>query len=278
MDFRLEAFFLNKRLAKPGVLTWEEAAFYFKSEEAFRRFENGDRSARGRFHTALDEFEVTLQGSFSPEHVIGAASAPGHLQGKQNRFVLGYIDSIADHVVDVRPLLIGRRLLTGDFAAPLARSLWVAPQRIHQFSKLDSVKPRDVDASVLEHIPERAIKDWFAEIIGEPYVEKDWGGEKSDLWTSRLTIDDESVRGAFLFKGPAAYHPMSIADLGKNGDQIDRLFDEPADICVVQHCHSIRAQVVHMLEAYASDFRRMRRFSTIDGITTCQILRAYGKL
>ncbi len=247
MDFRLEAFFLNKRLllaiagdssrerikrlsaqtgesplaallvdagfadaavqaiddsavrplrwlllhgdAKPGVLTWEEAAFYFQSQEAFRSFEKGDRSARGRFHTALDEFEVTLQGSFSPEHVIGAASAPGHLQGKQNRFVLGYIDSIADHVVDVRPLLIGRRLLTGDFAAPLARSLWVAPQRIHQFSKLDSVKPRDVDASVLEHIPERAIKDWFAEIIGEPYVEKDWGGEKSDLWTSRLTID-----------------------------------------------------------------------------------------
>src|SRR5207245_891126 len=142
-----------------------------------------------------------------PEHVIGAASAPGHLQGKQNSFVLGYIDSIVDHVVDVRPVLIGRRLL-GDFAAPLRRSLWVSPHRIREFSKLESVKPREVDASVLEHITERSIKDWFAEIIGEPYVEKDWGGEKSDLWTSRLTIDDEAVRGAFLFKGPAAYHPM----------------------------------------------------------------------
>ena len=71
---------------------------------------------------------------------------------------------------------------------------------------------------------------------------------------------------------------MSIADLGANGDQVDRLFDEPADIFIVQHCHYIRAQVIHMLEAYASDFRRMRRFSTIDGIQTCQILRAYGKI
>jgi hypothetical protein len=264
--------------AKPGALIWEEAAFYFKSAQAFEKFEHGDREARALFHTRLDEFGVDMKGTFSPEHVIGAASAPGHLEGKRGSFVFGYIDSVDAASVELRPLLIGRRVLTGDFALPLAQSLWVAPERIRQFSKLASIDPKKVDVRVLRDVPERTLKEWFADIVGEPFVEKDWGGEQSDLWTPRLIIDDEPVRAAFLFKGPAAFHPMGIADLGKNGDQIDRVFNTPADLVIVQHCHYIKAQVVHMLEAYASDFRRMRRFSTIDGIVTCQILRAYGKI
>jgi len=93
-----------------------------------------------------------------------------------------------------------------------------------------------------------------------------------------LTIDNEPVRAAFLFKGPAVFRPLVIGDLGKNGDQIDRLFKEPADIVILQHCHRIRSEVVNMLETYASDFRRTRRFTTIDGIETCRILHAYSKI
>jgi hypothetical protein len=43
-----------------------------------------------------------------------------------------------------------------------------------------------------------------------------------DLWTRMLSINGNPVRAAFVFKGPAAFRPMKIADLGKNGDQIDR--------------------------------------------------------
>jgi hypothetical protein len=32
-------------------------------------------------------------------------------------------------------------------------------------------------------VSEDAVKQVFAEIIGEPFVPKDWGGEKSDLQT-----------------------------------------------------------------------------------------------
>src|SRR5947209_8728308 len=67
--------------AREGALTWEECDFYFMSGKAFRRFEQGDRSARALFQTNLREFNLSARGTFSPEHVIEAASAPGHLSG-----------------------------------------------------------------------------------------------------------------------------------------------------------------------------------------------------
>jgi hypothetical protein len=71
---------------------------------------------------------------------------------------------------------------------------------------------------------------------------------------------------------------MTIATLGKNGDQIDRLAQTAADLIVVQHCHSITAPVVNMLKAYASDPRNPRRYMTIDGYDTLRILRHFGHI
>jgi hypothetical protein len=71
---------------------------------------------------------------------------------------------------------------------------------------------------------------------------------------------------------------MTIADLGKNGDQIDRLAQTAADLIVVQRCHSITAPVVNMLKAYASDPRNPRRYMIIDGYQSVMILRHFGHL
>lgn len=69
---------------------------------------------------------------------------------------------------------------------------------------------------------------------------------------------------------------MRIADLGHNGDQIDRLAQTAADVMVVQHCHSITAPVVNMLKAYASNPYDPKRYITIDGYDTIRILRHFG--
>jgi len=71
---------------------------------------------------------------------------------------------------------------------------------------------------------------------------------------------------------------MTVAALGKPGDQIDRLFSEPADLLILQHCHEIRAAVVNMMETYAFDLRRPRRFMILDGADTARILKGYGML
>jgi hypothetical protein len=69
---------------------------------------------------------------------------------------------------------------------------------------------------------------------------------------------------------------MTIASLGKHGDQIDRLSSTAADVLVVQHCHSITAPVVNMLRVYASDPRHPRRYLVIDGYDTIKLLHHFG--
>lgn len=127
-------------------------------------------------------------------------------------------------------------------------------------------------------MPEASVKDALAEILGEPFVLCDWGGERSDLYTSRLFIDGTPVSSAWLLKGPSFDRPMTIAALGKQGDQIDRLYSEPAELLVLQHCHQVRTEVVNMMETYAWDMRRLRRFMILDGSDTARILRACDKL
>ena len=61
------------------------------------------------------------------------------------------------------------------------------------------------------------------------------------------------MSSAWLFKGPGFPRAMTIAALGKNGDQIDRLFTESAELLVLQHCHEITPAVAGMMDAYAHD-------------------------
>lgn len=118
----------------------------------------------------------------------------------------------------------------------------------------------------------------FAEIISESEVPNDWGGEQFDLWSTVISVEGQRLRTAIAFKGPARFRPMTIASLGKNGDQIDRLAQTAADLMVVQHCHTITAPVVNMLKAYASNFRDPKRYMLIDGSDTIRILRHFGYL
>jgi hypothetical protein len=71
---------------------------------------------------------------------------------------------------------------------------------------------------------------------------------------------------------------MTLKDCGKNGDQIYRLFNAPAHIYIVQHCHNIGAAVRKTLEAFAlgRSFTAPCRYVIMDGIATARLLRANG--
>ncbi|WP_131116381.1 hypothetical protein [Lichenihabitans psoromatis] len=70
---------------------------------------------------------------------------------------------------------------------------------------------------------------------------------------------------------------MTLADLGKNGDQIDRLFSEPADLMVLQHCNEITSPVRAMMRAYATRMGQLKTYCIINGFDTLRILNAYEK-
>ena len=69
-------------------------------------------------------------------------------------------------------------------------------------------------------IPEETIKSSIADILHEGNLPKDWGGEKSDLFTCNISVGGRFMPSAFLLKGPAKFLEMKMSHLGKNGDQI----------------------------------------------------------
>ncbi len=67
-------------------------------------------------------------------------------------------------------------------------------------------------------------------------------------------------------------------DLGKNGDQLYRLFNIPTDIYIVQHCHTISPAVRKTVEAFAlqRSLTVACRYVIMDGYETARLLRAAG--
>ncbi len=143
-----------------------------------------------------------------------------------------------------------------------------------EFGKVSGVEmPKNHEP--MKNISEAAFKMFLAELLGDTAF-ADWGGEKSDYYTSHLTLlPNRRVTGSFLLKGPACYNPMRLNALGKNNDQILRLFSEGADVMFVQHCHDIHADVKQTLRAFAVQPCGEKRYCFIDGRDSLRLLQAY---
>lgn len=87
---------------------------------------------------------------------------------------------------------------------------------------------------------------------------------------------------AFLLKGPGiGKKEMTIADCGKNGDQLVRLFGTPADLFVVQYVGPIANLLVKDVQGKIAELRaqgKAAHFLIIDGQDTARMLHAFGKL
>ncbi len=147
---------------------------------------------------------------------------------------------------------------------------------LEDFDEFSKVKEVSFSSSFedMEYISESVFKEALGKILSES-TPKDWGGEMSDFVTSHLHIDGQRVRAAFLLKGPAKFSPMTAKHLGKNGDQIYRLSQEPVDVLVVQHCHDITSAVVATLKALATQPSNPRYYCLIDGRESLRLLEAF---
>jgi len=227
----------------------------------------------------LGDREYKLSGQLSNNHLYSTTSTQ-LLTGKKRMLIAGQFEFNGPSV-EVHPFIIGDMMEDLGYAYPISwsRSVRVYVEQIDAFAKIgDATDWNKADLEALLQIPERVIKHAFAEIIGEPFVPKDWPGEKSDLPTNRLTVDGQPHSAAFIFKGPSVRGQMHPADMGKRGDQLVRAFDEPVELVVVQHCGQIANSVVRIAESLAMDVRRPRRYCILDGADTARILKAYGKL
>jgi hypothetical protein len=159
--------------------------------------------------------------------------------------------------------------------------LMVSVDEIDSFSKVVGVSPESVKNLVPLPIREEEIKRRFQEIIGEPFSQKDWGGERSDQFTTRILLKGRREPAAFVYKGKAYIdRPLMISDLGTRGDQVIRLFNEPAKIYFLQCNGRIDSQVYDMMKIYAEKKAVGEEvfYCIIDGIDTARVLRAYDKI
>ena len=209
-------------------------------------------------------------------------TAYSRLSGSTNLFAFCSVTEIDGATIRAVPYVVGDLIERTESSLDqrLIDSLHLPVQSIDQFSQTDfRWTPTAKQFNLLKSIPERQIKALFCQLLGEANVPSDWGGEECDLFSSILSVDGERMSAAFLLKGPARFHEMTLADCGKNGDQIYRLFNTPADVFVVQHCHKITPAVRKTVEAFAlSNYSRTCRFTLIDGYDTARILHAKGML
>ncbi|WP_183093193.1 hypothetical protein [Nocardioides stalactiti] len=265
-----------------GRLIWLEQSLHFRGiEDAYYKSKRDSLDHRGLVWGKLAtdptlEFEAEVNAS----RVTSDTGA--HLMSHTRKgFMLAFIDDAGEGRISLRAVAVGQRLFSyGNrvISQAIGDVAHVWPQQVDQFKDVDFSRGAASDLDMLRTVPEEAVKNWFAEIVGQSEVPKDWGGEQYDLWTRFLSIDGEPVRAAIAFKGPAAFRPMQIADLGKNGDQIQRLAESPADLLVVQHCHTITSRVEHMLRTYATSPALVRKYMLIDGYATAAILKHFEYL
>jgi len=156
---------------------------------------------------------------------------------------------------------------------------------IDSFAKVRDVAPATV-ALLLKNgyldMAEDTVQKALEEILAVALHKKDWGGEVNDLYTANVLVDGVRRPTAFLLKGNGLRkNVMEIGDCGKNGDQVVRLFQSPADLFVVQFVGNISEAVIqhaHGEIARQKAQGKEARFITIDGQDTARLLYAYGKL
>ncbi|MFC1718472.1 hypothetical protein ACFL6S_32755 [Candidatus Poribacteria bacterium] len=280
----LEQLIVEDKITNGRIFT-HYSDFYCKGLPQYQKAKNSSSSSvpLPQIYSKLDPLlpNVRLNIKYHPEHLT-SDSAWSMLSGRKQLFVLAAIDKVGKGTITVIPYIVAT-LLPDLNKSSLKGMRWsyqleMFIEGIDQFALVENEPtPTNRDLKQLKDIPEKDIKQAFAEIIGEPTIPKDWGGEKSDLFSTYVTIEQERISTAFAFKGPSQFKPMTMAECGKNGDQIDRLFSEPADLLILQHCHEITTAVRNTMRAYATRIGEPKLFALINGYDTIRILRAYSK-
>jgi hypothetical protein len=166
---------------------------------------------------------------------------------------------------------------------PIQDRLYV--EDIDSFQKVRDVNPAMVTDFLKNgflNLSEDQVQLALEQILGVSFHKKDWPGEINDLYTANVVVNGTRRATAFLLKGPGiGKKEMTIADCGKNGDQLVRLFGTPADLFVVQYVGPIADLLVKDVQGKIAELRaqgKAAHFLIIDGQDTARVLHAFGKL
>jgi len=128
---------------------------------------------------------------------------------------------------------------------------------------------------------ESRFKNGIAKILNEGGQFKDWGGERYDLYTNRVRISGRRLPAAFAFKGSGTRGILTPRLMGKNGDQIQRLFKTAASVFLVQYWGQVAESIVEQMAEFAKAKSAVEGspvfYGVIDGDDSTRLLKAYPK-
>jgi hypothetical protein len=151
-------------------------------------------------------------------------------------------------------------------------ALEISCWEIDEFRPYQDVKTDGVTLPLL--LPERTIKEGLNSLLRENKSAGDWGGEDDDIFAS-CTVSGSERPIAMMLKGPSVPHPMRLKDGGKNGDQVLRVTEAPAEVFVVQHVNKITEPVRRQLRLNVEALRSRgvdACCAFIDGLQTYKLL------
>jgi hypothetical protein len=179
------------------------------------------------------------------------------------------------HPTKRRPIAIGSVFATIKLPRNIIRTKFITIDDVDSFNRVKTTNRNAFQS----RISEDNFKKGIAEIIGEQGIYRDWGGEKNDLWTSRLRIRGKRYLSAFGFKGPGTKGVLTPKKMGKNGDQIQRLFSSRAEVYIVQYWGVIGDSIVEQMAEFAKAKSATESttifYGIVDGKDTSRLIAAY---
>jgi hypothetical protein len=160
----------------------------------------------------------------------------------------------------------------------LAKTEVITVDDVDSFSRVRKVI---ADGDLPKTVSEKTFKLGIRRILAERSNANDWGGEKNDIYTSRLVLAGKRRPAAFALKGPGKTGKLVPGKMGKNGDQIQRLFQSTAEVFFVQYWSEIDESVIDQMKPLAvakslADGSKVW-FGVIDGNDSHRLYSAYPK-
>jgi len=159
------------------------------------------------------------------------------------------------------------------FTKPQVSQIYI--DDIDSFNKIKKSSSKEYN---LSKISERIINEGLCRILNQD-DKKDWGGEKNDLFTNNITFNKKRKSACLILKGKATKGTLTPNKLGKNGDQVQRLFEVIADIYILVYHSDVSESIIDLMQtmAIAKSLRENKKiyYCIIDGRDLNRLVDSY---
>lgn len=171
------------------------------------------------------------------------------------------------------------QIINVPFSRKAALAIMITIDDIESFGLISASRNKKGGKSA-KQMAEKKIKRGICKIIGESGSFKDWGGEKNDLYTTKIRFRGRRRAAAFAFKGKATKGILTLDKMGKRADQIPRLFDTAADIYLIVYGDQISPVILEQMKAQAISKALAGDkifYGIVDGDDLTRLISAYPK-